>query len=150
MATVLLKRMRSAVDKTLRPNQAGFRRGRSCCEQIFSLRQIVDKCLTWQRPLLINFGDFKKTFDCIHRESLWKIATIYGFPDKVVNIMKSHQGSRCAFRVDGTRSEFFDIHSGVRRMCFVTIAFWHSDGLGHEAVQDGSNRHRVGRWQKAK
>ena len=43
MSTVLLNRIRSAIDKMLRPNQAGFRPGRSCCEQIFSLRQIVDK-----------------------------------------------------------------------------------------------------------
>jgi len=43
MATVILNRMRIAIDKKLRPNQAGFRSGRSCCEQIFTLRKIVDK-----------------------------------------------------------------------------------------------------------
>jgi hypothetical protein len=121
MCTVLLNRMRTAIDKMLRPNQAGFRPGRSCCEQIFSLRQIVDKCLAWQRPVLMNFIDFKKAFDCIHRESLWKIAANYGIPDKVINIMKSlYRGSSCAVKVDGVLSEFFEIHSGVRQGCVLS------------------------------
>ena len=45
MATVILNRMRSAVDGRLRQEQAGFRPGRSCCEQIFTLRQIIEKAL---------------------------------------------------------------------------------------------------------
>jgi len=97
MATVILNRMRTAIDKKLRPDQAGFRLGRSCCEQILTLRQIVDKCLAWQKPILMNFVDFKKDFDCIHRESLWKIAVIYGIPDNIIGIMKSfYKGSSCA------------------------------------------------------
>jgi len=48
MATILLNRMRMAVDRTLHSNQAGFRPGRFCCDQIFLLRQIIDKCLAWQ------------------------------------------------------------------------------------------------------
>jgi hypothetical protein len=121
MATVLLNRMRTAIDEILRPNQAGFRPGRSCCEQIFTLRQIVDKCLAWQKPVLMNFIDFSKAFDCIHRESLWNIAAKYGIPDKIINIMKSfYRGSRCAVLVDGVLSEFFEIHSGVRQGCVLS------------------------------
>lgn len=48
-----------SIPGTLRPNQAGFRPGRSCCEKILS-RQIVDKRLAWQKPILVNFIDFKK------------------------------------------------------------------------------------------
>jgi len=39
MAKVMLKCMGLAVDERLRQKQAGFRPGRSCCEQIFTLRQ---------------------------------------------------------------------------------------------------------------
>ena len=121
MATILLNRMKAAVDQTLRPNQAGFRPGRSCCDQIFSLRQIIDKCLAWQKPVLLNFIDFKKAFDCIHRESLWKIVAKYGIPNKIINIMKSfYQGSCCAVRTEGILGELFEIHSGVRQGCVLS------------------------------
>lgn len=121
MATILLSRMKTAVDVTLRLNQAGFRPGRSCCEQIFTLRQIVDKCLAWQKPIVMNFVDFKKAFDCIHRESLWTIVAKYGIPKKLINIMKDfYRDSRCAVRVDGVLSEFFDIQSGVKQGCVLS------------------------------
>ncbi|CAH1266795.1 Hypp3576 [Branchiostoma lanceolatum] len=42
---VLLKRLKKAVDCKLREEQAGFRSNRSCTEQIFTLRNIIDQCL---------------------------------------------------------------------------------------------------------
>src|SRR6218665_1535396 len=66
MATVILNRMRDAIDEKLRQEQAGFRPGRSCCEQIFTLRQIIEKMM-WQTPAVINFEDFRKAFDSVHK-----------------------------------------------------------------------------------
>ena len=40
---VMMNRMRLAVDEWLRQEQAGFRPGRSWCEQIFTLRKIIEK-----------------------------------------------------------------------------------------------------------
>ena len=77
--SVLLNRLREHVDSSLREEQAGFRKGRSCSEQIFTLRTIIEQSLEHQTPLIINFIDFKKAFDSIHRESLWKInETLWG------------------------------------------------------------------------
>ena len=65
---VLLNRQQGAVDCTLRDEQAGFRKGRSSTE-----RNIIEQSLEHQQDLIINFIDFKKAFDCVHRPSLWKI-----------------------------------------------------------------------------
>ena len=46
---VLLERMK-AVDPKLRDQQAGFRRNRSCADQIASLRIIVEQSLEWNSP----------------------------------------------------------------------------------------------------
>ena len=56
--TILLKRMKKEVDSILREKQAGFRPGRSRCDQIFVLRSIIEECLEWNTSLLINFIDF--------------------------------------------------------------------------------------------
>ena len=50
LSAILLKRLRSAVDVTLREGQSGFRTGRSCTEQIFTLKNIIDQCIEFQKP----------------------------------------------------------------------------------------------------
>ena len=68
--TILLNRIRSAVDHVLREEQAGFRPGRSCIDQIFALRNILEQSNEWQSPLIINFIDFQKASDSVDRNSL--------------------------------------------------------------------------------
>ena len=65
-ACVLLGRIRKAVDTNLRQEQAVFRPGRSCNDQIFALRQIIEKVTAWQKPVIVNFIDVRKAFDCIY------------------------------------------------------------------------------------
>ena len=74
---VQLNRLQNAVDQTLREEQADFRKGRSCTEQIFALQNIIEQSLEHQKDLVINFIDFKKAFDSVHRPSLWKILKHY-------------------------------------------------------------------------
>jgi len=42
---ILLDRIKDAVDPKLRDQQAGFRRNRSCADQITSLRIIIEQSL---------------------------------------------------------------------------------------------------------
>ena len=58
--SLLLSRIKVSVDKILRQEQAGFRPGRSCNEQIYILRQILEKVNAWQKPVILNFIDFQK------------------------------------------------------------------------------------------
>ena len=62
---VILNRIKDAVDNTLRDEQAGFRKNRSCTDQIAALRIIIEQSREWKSPL-INFIDF----DSIDRATL--------------------------------------------------------------------------------
>ena len=115
---VLLNRIKDAANKALREEQGGFRNGRSCNEQIFTIRNIIEQSIEFQRPLLINFIDFKKAFDSIHRESLWKTARTYGIPEPFINIFRNiYLNSSCCVKTDIGNTEFFDIVTGVRQGC---------------------------------
>ena len=59
-----------AVEKKERPEQAGFRKGRSCTDHIFVLRQILEQSHEWNNSIYAVFVDFEKAFDSIYRESL--------------------------------------------------------------------------------
>ncbi|VDP50890.1 unnamed protein product, partial [Schistosoma curassoni] len=67
---VLLNRMKDAVDSHLRDQQAGFRKDRSCTDQIATLRIIVEH-------------------DSVDRRTLWKLLRHYGVPEKIVNIIQN-------------------------------------------------------------
>ncbi|XP_061879946.1 craniofacial development protein 2-like [Entelurus aequoreus] len=110
---VLLQRLKDEVDNILREEQAGFRKGRSCAEQIFTLRNIIEQCQELQTPLIINYIDFKKAFDSIHRESLWQILQLYGIPSKYVNIFRAlYHNSTCRVKTTNRTTDDFDIVTG--------------------------------------
>jgi len=122
-ARVLLNRTQDEVDQLLRQHQAGFRRGRSCIDRIFTLRQIglLEKVTEGQRPLIVNFIDFRKTFDSVHRPALWKILKLYGLPVKVITfIQKLYKESYCSVRIDSDTSMWFRVVTGVHQGCILS------------------------------
>lgn len=60
LSRVILNRITETTDPLLRKEQAGFRKRRSCADQIFTLRQKLEQSNEWNSPLYINFIDFAK------------------------------------------------------------------------------------------
>ena len=111
---LILKRIQDTVESTLRDEQAGFRKGRSCCDQIFILRHVIQQCVEQRSPLVLAFVDYEKAFDSVHRPTLWKVLRYYGIPVKYVNLIEMlHKDSRCRVNVDGVLSGEFEVSSGV-------------------------------------
>ena len=78
LARIILERIKTAIDANLCDEQAGFRFGRSYTDQIVTLRIIIEQSIEWQSPLYINFVNFKKAFDMVDRNTLWKVLRHYG------------------------------------------------------------------------
>lgn len=109
------------IDRKLRKQQAGFRPGVGCIYHIFTLRNIMEQCIEWNNKLHLNFIDFEKAFDSVHRESLWKILSAYGCPDKLIRIFKSfYNNFTCSVIDDNKLSNWFTITSGVRQGCIMS------------------------------
>ncbi|KAI8484441.1 hypothetical protein Bbelb_378740 [Branchiostoma belcheri] len=118
---VLLERMKGAVDDRLRDQQAGFRKNRSCVDQIATLRIIVEQSLEWNSPLYINFIDFEKAFDSVDRETLWKLMRHYGIPQKIISIIKgTYKDMTCRVSHAGQLSDSFEVRTGVRQGCLLS------------------------------
>ena len=115
LGRIVIDRIRNGVDIRLRNEQAGYRKGRGTTEQIFILRNIVEQANEWQASLYINFIDFEKAFDSIHRESLWLIMQKYGIPDKIVRMVKVfYEDFNCAVEDQAEACEWFNIKTGVK------------------------------------
>ena len=107
-ASVVLVRMKKAVDNALRQKQVGFRPGISCNDQISTLRRILETVPAGRNPTISNFIDFPKAFDSVNRPALWKILRMYGFPEQVISILQNlYQYSKRAVRTNVDTSEWF-------------------------------------------
>ena len=72
-------------------------------------------------PLFINFIDFRKAFNSVHRNTLWKIMRSYGIPNKVINLVKCfYNNLECSVILGNTIPENFSIKSGVRQGCILS------------------------------
>ena len=118
---VLLNRMKDSVDAQLRDQQAGFRKDRSCTDQIATLRIIVEQSIEWNSSLYINFIDYEKAFDSVTRTTLWRLLRHYGVPEKIINIIRnSYDGLNCQIVHGGQLTDSFEVKTGVRQGCLLS------------------------------
>ena len=121
LTRIMLERLKAAIDNKLRKNQAGFRAKRSCTDHIATLRIIVEQSLEWQSNLYLNFVDFQRAFDSVHRETVWKILRQYGIPIKFLNIIKSfYSDYKVKIIHNGKLSESVPVESGMRQGCILS------------------------------
>ena len=65
LTRIIMKSLKTTLDKTLREEQAGFRQDKSCTDHIAIMRIIIEQSLEWQTPLYSIFVDFQKAFDSV-------------------------------------------------------------------------------------
>ena len=100
--------------------QAGFRKGYSTIDHIFTLVTMVKKKLNNKRggKVYVAFIDYKKAFDTVDREKLWETLQKLKTSSKMVNMLKSMYSSvQACVRWGASISDFFDCSLGVKQGC---------------------------------
>ena len=115
-AMILLERIRP----TFHNHRRSFTAGRSTTEQIFAIRQLIEKSKEFNKSTYIAFIDFKAAFDSVSRDSLWKILQICGVPHELsVLVRQLYTDTRSAVRLASSLSEEFSIETGVKQGCVI-------------------------------
>jgi len=70
----------------------------------------------------MNFINFEKAFNSIDREVLWQAMKHYGIADKLVRIIQNmYQGATCSVVHCGQLSEAFELLTGGKQGCQLTL-----------------------------
>ncbi|XP_056006627.1 uncharacterized protein LOC130050469 [Ostrea edulis] len=73
LARIMLGRLKTALDNTLREEQAGFHQDRSCTDHIATMGIIIEQSMEWQTPLYAVLIHFQKAFDSVDRDIFWRL-----------------------------------------------------------------------------
>ena len=107
-------RMRDAVEIIIREDQDCFRQERGYSDQIFVLRTIIEEYEGWNQSLVLILVDFKRAFDSVDHQSMWKIQEDNGIPDKIIRILSLlYESSWSCVLVGLKYTACFGVDSGV-------------------------------------
>ena len=97
--------------------QAGFRKGHSTTDHIFSLHCLVDLYLQRRKRLYCTFVDYKKCFDSIQHSLLWDKLLCIGVNGNVLRVVQDmyKKAKSCVKTCAGMSTEFFFSNIGLRQ-----------------------------------
>ena len=120
-AKCLERKCRDIVESRLEEGQCGFHPGRSTTDQIFTLRQIFEISWEYAKDVFGCFVDLEKAYDRVPRDKLWGVLQEYGIDGHLLMAIKSfYQQSEVCVRVNGKRSQPFNVGVGLRQGCVLS------------------------------
>ena len=102
--------------------EGGFRSGRGCIDQIFVMKQVVEKHREKRKELHDAFMDLEKVYDKVCREALWRVLHECGVVDGyLIRGMNSlYNGSRACVRLGSRVREYSEVWKGLRQVCVMS------------------------------
>jgi hypothetical protein len=113
----LLQKLTPYVNEITGDHQCGFRRNRSTMDQIFYIRQILEK--KWEYNGTVNqlFIDFKEAYDSVKRKVLYIILVEFGIPKKRARLIKMCLNETYSkVRVGKLLSDTFPIQNDLKQI----------------------------------
>jgi sorting nexin-29 len=116
LSNILLARLNPYVNEIIGGHKCGFRRNRSTTDQIFFIRQILEKKWEYNGTVHQLFIDFKKAYDSIKREVLYNTLLEFGISKKLVRLIKMCLNETCSkVRIGKVLSDKFPIQNGLKQ-----------------------------------
>lgn len=124
-AKVIQQRLQNISENLLIEEQNGFRKGRSCTDNTFIVKQIIEKHREFNVQTHMAFIDFEKAFDRVDRNVLWRILEKRGYPQQLIKAVQSlYSNTRVAVKSNLKVSEEIPTNQGVRQGCPLSPALF--------------------------
>lgn len=114
LSNILFEKLIPHAERELGKYQAGFRRGRSTTDQIFTLRTILEKCKEHWIVTHHLFVDFKSAYDSVTRPELYQGLEEMNVPKKLIRLVRmTMTSSKCIVGHD--LSDSIDTNCGIKQ-----------------------------------
>lgn len=109
-------RLRKEIEGKLEEEQSAFRRERQTMDNIFILRNLIEKRNEQGKELYIMLIDLKAAFDSIDRDIIWKVMEELEITQKIIEVTKStYNRVKGKVQMGGKRSKDFYINKGIKQ-----------------------------------
>ncbi|CAK1581002.1 unnamed protein product [Parnassius mnemosyne] len=113
--------MQEKSERFLWEAQCGFRPGRGCTDQMFSLRMITEKLLAANQKIFCAFVDLEKAFDKVVRKKMWELLPGYGVDGRLLRAVQSlYCDCKACVRVGHDLSPMFSVQTRVKQGCVMS------------------------------
>ncbi len=85
---IVTERLMQLTEKKVIDEQGGFKRGKSCVDQIFAIKMLAEEYLGKDKKLYAAFIDLEKACDRMDREALWNVLNRYGVGGQLMEGIK--------------------------------------------------------------
>ncbi|CAB0041767.1 unnamed protein product [Trichogramma brassicae] len=107
--------------KILPEGQAGFRKGRSTMDNLYTLNYVIQKAKKDKEKVYATFIDLKKAFDTVNRKKLWECMQRLGISEYLTERIKQlYEETKGKVRWKNEVSEEFWTVKGVRQGCLLS------------------------------
>ena len=135
-------------ENLLSEEQNGFRKDRRGTDNLYIIREIIDRAKKDKKKYYLAFLDIEKAYDSVNREALTCILRRRGFKSKIVKIIESLYKNTTAnynlgnLQVEGVRSE-----KGLRQGCTLLLLLFSifMEELMHK-IKKNRNRNKY-KWR---
>jgi sorting nexin-29 len=111
---ILYLRLLPYAERAIGSYQCGFRQGKSSIDQIYTLRQILEK--TAEYNIENHHCDFSTACDSINKAQLYITMQELQFPDKLIRLVKATmENSQCQVKIQADMSDPLITTSGLRQ-----------------------------------
>ena len=116
LSFILCERLKPYLSNIIGEYQCGFRPGKSTTDQIFTLRQILEKTREFQIDTHHLFIDFKQAYDSIIRDELYTAMNELGIPVRLILLCQmTLADTKSAVRIAKKASKPFATTRGFRQ-----------------------------------
>jgi biotin carboxylase len=103
------------VKTTIGDYQCGYRQEQSTVDQIFNVRQILEKCSEHGKDKHHLFIGFRAAYDSIDRRCLYAAIEELNIPQNLIALVKATMSNaQCRVRIKNIFSEPIKVKNGVR------------------------------------